>query len=265
MNTDRDRRLQENEERARSIKEDLIAFREAMLRSENALNVLAIERTNLECAPGEEHLEIPQELQAFIPTNLAAKSRRIWSKALVGGAVLVALLLGLGGLGIFNNDGSAPVAHRAVLPTPHVVDPSAKKGNEESIDTLSSTHPSIVANSSATANSTSDKIHNAPNEVSINILPGITYISEISYSMRSSAITMVEVSDTPQITLHLNHAPQSFFIPMRTPFRIDSEGIDRQSGALMVFADSKKHDLEIRFEPRRLPPESKILDVSSSQ
>jgi hypothetical protein len=182
----------------------------------------------------------------------------------LGVLVLAGILLGLNGLGIFDNDGTAPIARQVVLPTPHVAAPSARRGNEATIDTFSSNTFSSIP-PAANTNSTSDKIHGIPSELPMNILPGITYSSEISYSMKSSAITLVEISDTPLITLHLSHTPQSFFIPLRTPFRLDSEGIDQPNGTLMVFADSKKRDVEIRFESGRLPLERKILGVSSSQ
>lgn len=245
MNTDRDRLLKENEERARSIKEGLIALREVMLRSENELNVLAIECTNLESGPSEEQIEISAELRASIETSETVKSRRVWPKLAIVVAVVVLIALAIGGLGIFENDSSAPVARRAVLPTPEVVDSSASKINEAAIVASSI---SLLPN----ANLASGKINSIPTELPINILPGTTYTTEIIYGIKSSAITLVEIHDTPQITLHLNHAPQSFFIPLKTPFRIDSDGIDTKqfNGKLIVLADSKKHDLEIRFEPK---------------
>jgi hypothetical protein len=266
VNTDRDRLLRENEDEARRIKEELLGLREAMLRHENALNALAIERTNLEAQSEDERIEIPPELQAFIPTREIVKTPRLWPKVAVGVLVLIGVLLGLGGLGIFGNDGVAPVARRAVLPAPHVAMPAVRegpttKGNEATNVKSSSILPA------AKANSTSDKICRMPDEVPMNILPGITYTSEISYSMKSSAIALVEANDTPLITLHLSHTPQSFFIPLRTPFRIDNDRADseQRKGSLMVFADSKKRDVEIRFESRKLPLERKILGVSSSQ
>ncbi len=262
MNIDRDRLLQENEDESRRIKEELIALREAMLRSENALNVLAIERTNLESSPGEARIEIPTELQAFIPTNEKANVRRIWPKVAVGAVVLAAILLGLSDLGMFDSDGSTSVArgvcllHLLLLPRLR----QAKELKQRPLRLIRFHYPT-------NPNSVSDKINSVPNEVPMNILPGITYTSEISYSMKSSVITLVKVQDAPQITLHLNHAPQSFFIPMKTAFRIDSDaiGIDQSNGRLMVLADSKRHDLEILFERNRIPLERKILGVSSSQ
>ena len=258
MNTDRDRRLKENEERIRSIKAELVQHHQALLRCENELNALAIERTNLEDAPDEEQIEIPPELQAIIPTNPMPQPRRIWPKVTLGGLALVAVLLGLSALGMFNNDGSTSVARRADATHAPVTAPSIGKGNEAPAIS-SSTIPR-----SSNAILIPNKINNVPNEVPMNILPGITYTSEISYSMKSSNVTLVEVQDTPQITLHLNHAPQSFFIPLRTSFRIDNDRMDTVS-TLMVFTDSKKSDLEIRFESPRLPLERKILGVSSSQ
>jgi hypothetical protein len=56
VNTDRDRLLKENEDEARRIKEELLGLCEAMLRHENALNVLAIERTNLEAGSEDERV-----------------------------------------------------------------------------------------------------------------------------------------------------------------------------------------------------------------
>jgi hypothetical protein len=243
----REQLLQDNSERATQIKAELVSLRQRMFQHENMLNVLAIERTNLESDSEEEKIAIPIENGSLVEVEIPNDPKSHWPMVIVSGMVLVAILLGLGGLGIFNNDGSAPVAHRAALPTPHVCAPSAKKGNEEAIDTFSSTTPVMVANS------TSDNVYAVPNELPLMILPGITYTSEISYSMRSSAITMIEVSDTPQITLHLSQAPQSFLIPLRTSFRIDSEGIDQQSGTLMVLTDSKNQDVEIRFEPKMSP------------
>ena len=266
MSTDRDRLLKENEDEARRIKEELTELREAMFRHENALNALAIERTNLESEPGEQPIEISPELRESLQSIKAVNSRRIWPKVALGALVLAGLLFGLGALGIFKNDGSAPIARRAVLPTPPVVVPSARKGSA-----MKGNEAAIVKSSSiplsANADSTSGQIHGLHRKILMNILPGKTYTSEISYSMMSSAVTLVEVSDTPLITLHLSHAPQSFFIPLRIPFRIDSEGAypEQLKGTLMVFADSKKHDLEIRVEPRKLPLERKILGVSSSQ
>ncbi len=127
MNTDRDRLLQENEDESRRIKEELIALREAMLRSENELNVLAIERTNLESSPGEERIEIPPELQAFIPTNEKANVRRIWPKVTVGAVVLAGILLGLSDLGMFDSDGSTSVARHVLTATSPVATPSTSK------------------------------------------------------------------------------------------------------------------------------------------
>ncbi len=264
MNTDRDRLLKENEERARSIKEELIALREAMLRSENELNVLAIERTNLETAPGEEQIEISQELRASVPMHETVRVSRKWPKLALGVLMVAAVLSVLGALGIFNNGGSAPVAHRVVRTTPPVASPSAMKDSEATTVTSSQFSQNLNANSA------SDKMNNIPHDVPMSIIPGTTYTSEISYSMKSSVIILVEVQDTPQVTLHLNHASQSFFIPLKTTFRVDDEGIssERFNGKLIVLselAESKKHGLEIRFEPSGLSVERKNLGVSSSQ
>jgi hypothetical protein len=261
VSTDRDRLLKENEDEARRIKEGLIALREAMLRSENALNVLAIERTNLESEPGEEQIEISPELSASIQVPETVKTRQVWPKLAIVITAIVLVMLAIGGLGIFDNDGSAPVARRVVLPTPEVVDSSASRRNEAAI--VASSPISTPTNS----NSTPDKVNSTPNEVLMNILPGTTYTSEISYTMKSSTVTLMEVQDTPQISLHLNHAPQSFFIPLKTPFRVDSEGIStgQFNGKLTVLANSKKHDLEIRFEPRKFPLEPQLLGNTSSE
>jgi hypothetical protein len=254
----RDRRLQENEDESRRIKEELISLHEAMLRHENALNALAIERTNLESLPDEERIEISPVLQESLQSLKTVKSRSIWPKVAVGILVLAGILLGLSGLGIFKNDGSTSIAQRVVPAPVPVSAPSLAKGIEAPVVTSSSIPQPT------NTNSTSGNINGAPHAAPMNILPGITYTSEISYSMKSSAMTLVEVQDTPQITLHVTHAPQSFFIPMRTPFRIDRDGKDTV-GTLTVLAYSKKHGLEIRFEPSKLPMERKILGVSSSQ
>jgi hypothetical protein len=260
VSTERDRQLRQNEEKAQAVKAELVQHHQAMLRCEDELNALAIERTNLESDLDEEKMELPIKTGKPVEVETLHDPKSRWPKVVVGGVVLVAILLGLGGLGMFNNDGSEPVVPRAVLVTPHIVAPSTTKGNTAAI-----IKPSSVP-LSANVNPTSDKIHSIPNEVQMNILPGITYTSEISYSMKSSAITLVEVSETPLITLHLFHTPQSFFIPMRTAFRVDREGIDTQlNGTLIFIADSRKRDLEIRFESRKLPLERKILGVSSSQ
>jgi hypothetical protein len=256
--TEHDRLLKLNEERARTVKEELLQHHQAMLRCEDELNALALERTNLESDLYEEKVELPMEIVQPLEVKTPNDPKSRWPKVVVGGMILIGVLLGLGDLGIFNDDGSAPVAHRAVLPTPHDVAPSARngsemKGNENVNDTFSSIPPS------RNTNSTSDNDYTLPGELPLKIFPGITYASEISYSMRSSVVTLMEVEDTPLITLHLSHAPQSFFIPMKTQFRIVSDGIDPSNGILMARADSKKHDLEIRFEPRRLPLETKVF------
>ncbi len=264
MNTDRDRLLKENEERIRSVKEELVQHHQAMLRCEDVLNVLAIERTNLESKPDEEQIEIPPPLQALITTDSKTNSRPIWPKAVLGVLVLAGILFGLGALGVFDNDGGASVSSRMVRTTPDVTAPSATKDSEAVVVPSSSIPPTIIVNSTTNANSIPNKINSIPHAASMSILPGITYTSEISYSMKCSAITLEEVQDSSQITLHVTHAPQSFFIPLKTPFRIDGEGMDTV-GTLMVFANSKKHDLEIRFEPRSVPLERKILAGSSPQ
>ncbi len=261
MSTDRDRLLKENEDEARRNKEELLGLREAMLRHENVLNALAIERTNLESEPGEAHLEISPELQESLRSLKIVNPPRIWPKVAIGALILVGVLIGLGALGIFDNDGGAPIARQAVIPIPQVAASSTSTGNEKTNDTFYSIP------TSTNANSTSDEIYSIPRGEPINILPGITYISNISYSMKSSTITLVEVSDTPLVILHLSRPPQSFFIPLKTPFRVNYEGMDtgQFNARLMVLADSKKRDLEIRFVPRSLPIERKILGVSSSQ
>ena len=229
------------------------------MRSENALNALAIERTNLESDPGEEQLEISPELQESLRSLKADKSRRIWPKMVIGALVLAGTLLALGGQGMFNNDGSTSVAQR-VIPIPsRVAAPWPGKGNEVQTDTL----PSIPG--SAQRNSTSTKVNEVPAEMPMNILPGTTYTTETTYSLKHSVISVVEVRDTPQITLHLNQASQTAFIPLRTSFRVDSEGLDTEQCKLVVLVDSKGHDLEIRCEPRQWRFERKILGVSSSQ
>jgi hypothetical protein len=262
VNIDRDRLLKENEDEARRIKEELVSLREAILRSENALNALAIQRTNLEADSEDERIEIPPELQAFIPTRETVKPPRVWPKVAVGALALAGLSLGLGALRMFDNNGGAPVARQAVLQThSYFVAPSAKKENEALIDTFSSIPPS------KNVNSTSDNVYGLPGGLPINILPGITYTSVISYSVKSSAVRLVEVSEMPLVTIHVIHAPQSFFIPLRTSFRIDRDRTDTQhsDSRLIAFVERKKHDLEIRFESRKPYLERKILGVSSSQ
>ncbi len=259
MIPDRDQRLQDNEDEARRIKEELVLLREAILRHENALNALAIERTNLESAPGEEQIEISPELQESLRSLKIVTSRRIWPKMVIGALALAGILLGLSGLGIFHNDGSTSVAQRAIPIPSHVAAPMPSTGNQVPTVTL----PSIPG--SAQANSTSPKVNEVPAEMLMNILPGTTYTTEITYSTNRSVISVVEVRDTPQIALHINQASQTAFIPLRTSFRIDTEGMDMQHYKMVVLARSKQHDLEIRSEPRQLRFESKILGVSSSQ
>jgi hypothetical protein len=257
--TDRARLLIENAEKARRIKEELAELHRAMRSKEDELNALASERSNLEIGVDEEIEEFPTEIAQPMNAKTPYDPKSRWPKVVVGVVALVVVLLGLGGLGIFKNDGS-PLAGRSVaLSTPRSSPHLERNGNEATVDTLSS----IALNQNA--NSNSEIVGQLPRESPLNILPGVTYTSEITYNMTSSTITLVEVQDTPQITLHLNHAPQSFFIPMKTPFRIDSEsnGPNQHNAKLLAFSDRKKHDLEIRFESEKPLPEGRTLSNSA--